>query len=197
MKRLLKIFLFCSLLFATLQGYSQLGVGERTPNNSKGVNFKELSADSLMRLPKDTFLLPHRDTGSLAFKNNLVYVWNRHPDTGQYKWDLVTGQVDLSTLPTLGWHAETGFDSLMRKLGPKFFNLRELNVDWAGWGMNDNRTGTNDSEIVHVLRVDTTKFLLYGTPIINSRLEMFRVLHQPMARPWYGITQIAPGSLDR
>jgi hypothetical protein len=51
----------------------------------------QLTIDSALKLPKDTIKLLLKDTGAIAFKNGIVYVWKGNPA----KWFVNTGQVYL------------------------------------------------------------------------------------------------------
>lgn len=43
--------------------------------NGYGMEYKNLAVNGYMRIPRDTFSLKYADSGSLAFKNGLIWIW--------------------------------------------------------------------------------------------------------------------------
>lgn len=85
--------LTATLLLFSFCAQAQIRIGERQKNLSKGIDFKELTADSLFRLPKDTLSLLRKDSGSLAYKGGVVWVFNGKPDNCNcQRWDTASGK---------------------------------------------------------------------------------------------------------
>lgn len=79
------LFSFLIFTFAAIGVNAQVLYGVRQNNNSKGMNFKELSSDSIMRLPLVKLNILARDSGALAWVGRKLWVFD-----GEV-WDTLQG----------------------------------------------------------------------------------------------------------
>lgn len=80
------------VLVTLLIGGSAFGQVDTTKQrqriNAYGYDYKNVAIDSSFRLPQDTFKLKVKDSGALAMKGGVIFVW-----TG-IKWDTASGKVE-------------------------------------------------------------------------------------------------------
>lgn len=87
MKKL--IFLLLAALAYNIVDAQNVRTGVRQKIYVKGYDYKELTADSILRMPRDTLALLAKDSGAMAYVGGKVYTFN-----GTY-WELNTGASSL------------------------------------------------------------------------------------------------------
>src|ERR1051326_6839409 len=79
------------LILTTCSTFAQVRFGVRQKNLSKGIDFKEVRGDSLLGMPRDTLPLLAKDSGAVAYKGGITWVFDG------VKWDTLSGRAGITT----------------------------------------------------------------------------------------------------
>jgi hypothetical protein len=162
MKYLLALFMFISL--AASGQYDSTKIFQA--QNSYGFEWKNMRVNSSWRPPRDTPHMAMSDTGAIAVKGSIMYVWNLNRTVNRYRWDTLSGGGGGTGITNLGATqnavnylitSSTGTPATLLPATPLLAGLQ----DTTGKNLLDSiRTGTY--WLVHYLSLKTGKGLYAG-----------------------------------